>query len=75
MEDSGAVYESLASHLDTLPAGFPRTAGGIEIRILRMLFTPEEAAVAQLVSRKPETPEEIAVGIAAQLIKVRSEME
>ena len=40
MED---VYERLALHLDNLPAGFPRTASGVEMRILRRLFTPEQA--------------------------------
>jgi len=37
------VYEKLAQHLDNLPAGFPRTKSGVEIRILRRLFSPEEA--------------------------------
>lgn len=37
------VYERLARHLDDLPAGFARTKSGVELRILRRLFTPEEA--------------------------------
>ena len=40
------VYEKLAQHLDNLPAGFPRTENGVEMRILRRLFTPEEADLA-----------------------------
>jgi len=40
------VYERLARHLDSLPASFPRTESGVELRILRRLFTPEEAALA-----------------------------
>jgi hypothetical protein len=35
------VYERLATFLDDLPAGFPATDAGL--RILRRLFTPEEA--------------------------------
>lgn len=54
------VYESLANHLNRLPAGFPRTESGVEMRILRRLFTPEEATLAPLLSLKPETPAEIA---------------
>lgn len=54
------VYESLANHLNRLPAGFPRTESGVEMRILRRLFTPEEASLAPLLSLKPETPAEIA---------------
>jgi Fe-S-cluster-containing hydrogenase component 2 len=43
MED---VYRKLAAHMDNLPAGFPATPGGVELRILQRLFTPEEAALA-----------------------------
>ncbi len=58
--DKDKVYEALASHLDRLPIGFPKTETGVEIRILKRLFTPEEAALAQLVILKPETAKEIA---------------
>ncbi len=40
------VYEQLAQHLDEHPSGFPRTDSGVEMRILRQLFTPEEAELA-----------------------------
>ncbi len=40
------IYERLAQHLDDLPAGFPRTDSGVEIRILRRLFTPQDAELA-----------------------------
>jgi electron transport complex protein RnfB len=40
------VYERLAAFLDDLPAGFPTTDSGAEQRILRSLFTPEEAELA-----------------------------
>jgi H+/Na+-translocating ferredoxin:NAD+ oxidoreductase subunit B len=41
------VYERLAKHLDNLPAGFPSTDTGVELRILKRLFTTEEAEIAQ----------------------------
>ncbi len=44
------VYEKLAGHLDNLPAGFPRTESGVEMRILRRLFTPQEAELATRLS-------------------------
>ena len=50
------VYERLAKHLDDLPAGFPRTESGVEIRILRRLFTPEEAELAIRLTLIPEEP-------------------
>lgn len=32
--------------MDSLPGGFPATAEGVEIRILKLLFTPEEAELS-----------------------------
>ncbi|RTZ98565.1 MAG: 4Fe-4S ferredoxin, partial [Deltaproteobacteria bacterium] len=40
------IYEKLARHLDHLPAGFPATESGVELRILRRLFSEEEAGIA-----------------------------
>ncbi len=37
------VYRKLAKVLDTLPNGFPATESGIEIKILKWIFEPEEA--------------------------------
>ena len=37
------VYRKLAKVLDTLPNGFPATENGLEIKILKKIFTPEEA--------------------------------
>ena len=54
------VYERLAQHLDDLPGGFPRTESGVEIRILRRLFTPEFARLAAQLTLIPEEPRVIA---------------
>jgi len=54
------VYEKLAKHLDDLPSGYPRTKNGAEMRILRRLFTPEEAELAVHISLIEETAEVIA---------------
>ncbi len=40
------IYQKLAGHLDNLPGGFPATETGVELRILKKLFTPEEAELA-----------------------------
>lgn len=53
-------YEKLAKHLDDLPGGFPRTDSGVEIRILRRLFTPEEAELALHLTLIPEEPRVVA---------------
>ena len=54
------VYKKLAAHLDNLPAGFPATDSGVELRILKRLFTLEEAEVATGLSMMPEPVESIA---------------
>lgn len=40
------VYRELQKHFDSFPLRFPATKSGIEIRLLKRLFTPEEAKIA-----------------------------
>ncbi len=40
------VYRALQQHLDSMPGGFPATESGVEIQILKRLFTEEEAKLA-----------------------------
>ncbi len=54
------VYEALAAHLDSLPAGFARTESGVEMRILQRLFTPQEAQLAVHLTLIPEEARVIA---------------
>jgi H+/Na+-translocating ferredoxin:NAD+ oxidoreductase subunit B len=67
-------YRLLAERLDALPNGYPPTPDGAELRLLRRLFTPEEAALAASLRMTLETPAEIAArtgrdeaGLAKQL--------
>ena len=66
------VYERLADALDALPAGFTRTPSKLEIKLIKLVFTPEEALVAGTLSRKPETAAEIAerVGLPEDKVTV-----
>jgi ferredoxin len=48
------LYRKLQQHLDRMSVGFPATESGVEIRILRQLFTPEEAALTLQASAIPE---------------------
>jgi Na+-translocating ferredoxin:NAD+ oxidoreductase subunit B len=54
------VYQQLAHHLDRLPAGYPATEDGVELRILQRLFSAEEAEIALGLSMLPETAASIA---------------
>ena len=54
------VYQRLARHLDDLPGGYPPTESGVELRILRRLFTPDEAELAMHLTLLAEGPRVIA---------------
>ena len=54
------VYQKLATFLDNLPAGYPSTESGVELRILKRLFSPEEAEVAMTLTMMPETAAAVA---------------
>ena len=64
------IYERLRGFLDTLPTGFPTTPTGVEIRILKKLFTPEEAELTMNLRSEPEESSQI----AARLGKKESEL-
>jgi Fe-S-cluster-containing hydrogenase component 2 len=53
------VYDRLAKVLDTLPNGFPATETGVEIRILKKIFSPEQAELFCNLRLSFETAEEI----------------
>jgi Na+-translocating ferredoxin:NAD+ oxidoreductase subunit B len=79
MYDSDDVYRRLAKVLDTLPNGFPATADGVELKLLRKIFTPAQAElfcqlrltfetaaeIARRTGRPVEGLEEALVGMAA----------
>jgi electron transport complex protein RnfB len=67
------VYERLAKTLDMLPNGFPRTPSNVEIRLLKRIFSPEEASVASQLSGSRESVVEIAkrVGLSVQEAEVK----
>jgi len=65
------VYKRLAKHLDDLPAGFPATESGVELRILKRFFSPEESEIAMGLTMRPEP----ASTIAERLGMDPSEME
>jgi electron transport complex protein RnfB len=57
---SDEPYLKLREFLDQFPLGFPKTSTGIEIQILKRLFTEEEAKLAIFLTPIPETVSRIA---------------
>ncbi len=54
MEQNNQVYVKLQKHLDNQAVGFPATRSGVEIKILKHIFTPGEAGIAGCLSYKFE---------------------
>ncbi len=59
MENTENIYIELQKHLDKQAVGFPSTRSGVEIRILKELFTPEQANLALYLSYVPQSPSDI----------------
>jgi len=66
------VYKRLATKLDRLPNGFPATETGVELKILRKIFAPEEAEMALKLKPVPETAEVIAKRLGMPLTDTES---
>jgi Na+-translocating ferredoxin:NAD+ oxidoreductase subunit B len=54
------IYRKLAQVLDTLPNGFPPAENGVEIKLLKKIFAPEEADLFCDLRLNRETAEQIA---------------
>ena len=48
------IYRELQKHLDNMPIGYPPTESGVEVRLLKHVFTPEQAKLATKLSFLPE---------------------
>jgi electron transport complex protein RnfB len=53
MNTADRIYRDLQQHLDRQAVGFPATKSGAEIRILKRLFSPDEAQLALHLTYKP----------------------
>lgn len=64
------LYKRLREFFNAMPGGFPATDSGVEIKILKKLYTPEEA---ELTMELKEEPEEVS-GIASRISMDESEL-
>ena len=62
------IFEQLADALDRLPNGFTRTDSGVEIKILKKIFSEQEARLAASLSHRMESVDDIAarIGVTAE---------
>ena len=67
------IYGQLAEALDRLPNCFPRTKSNVELRLLKKLFSPEDASIAAQLTEKLIALDTIAetVGLSLEDTRVR----
>jgi electron transport complex protein RnfB len=68
------IYVRLQKHLDNQTLGFPATRSGVEIKILKHIFTPEEAEITLHLNYKPE-PIQTIFGRVELLVETPEELE
>ena len=70
------VYERLREHMDTsLPVGMPKTESGVELRLLKRLFTEEEAEFFTNLEPFQKTAEQIAEDLGKDVGEVKTLLE
>ena len=69
------VFKQLAERLDQLPEGYPATDSGVEIKILKKIFSKKDAEMALQLTRMPETAEQIAERLQKPLEKTREVLD
>ena len=78
MKNSAEIYIDLQKHLDKQAVGFPATKTGVEIRILKELFTPKQAGLALHLNYQPQSALDIfdqVKGSNVSFEKVKSMLE
>jgi Pyruvate/2-oxoacid:ferredoxin oxidoreductase delta subunit len=69
------VYDRLRRKFDSMASGFPETASGSEIKLLKLLYNESEAALFLEMMETPETPRQIAGRIGKDEKMLASEVE
>ncbi|MEW6332862.1 MAG: 4Fe-4S binding protein [Thermodesulfobacteriota bacterium] len=69
------VYEKLREKLDDMGTGFPATESGIEIKILKKLFSEADAELFLLLSPMLESPESVAARLNLPLRDTAAHLE
>ena len=68
------IYRALAEHLDSLPGGFAPSDTGADLRLLRRLFTPEEAELATHLTLDREEAKVIADKVGLPLVETEKRL-
>ncbi len=69
------VYTRLRAFLDAMPGGFPASDTGVEIKILKKLFAPDEAELTMKLKEEPEEVSDIASRIGMEQAALGEKLE
>ncbi len=69
------TYERLRDRLEMMATGYPATANGVEIKILRQLFSEEDADLFLKMEARPETASQMAVRVGADVADMAARLE
>lgn len=69
------IYRELQKQLDNYSVGFPATESGIEIRILKRLFTEVDAGLFLTMTNKLETAEQVAQRVGQSAMEASARLE
>lgn len=69
------IFRKVQEQLDQYSIGFPATESGVEIEILKLLFTEPEAQLFSQMTGEPETSASVAERVGQPVEKVADELE
>jgi Na+-translocating ferredoxin:NAD+ oxidoreductase RNF subunit RnfB len=69
------VYERLRERLDDMAVGFPATESGVEMRILKKIFTESDAELFAKLRPIPESPKDIADRLGMETSPLADQLE
>ena len=68
------VYERLRERLDDMAVGFPATESGVEMRILKKIFTESDAELFVKLRPIPESPKDIAERLGMETVSLADQL-
>lgn len=69
------LYDKLRDRLEMMATGYPATANGVEVKILRQLFTEDDAELFLKLVTSPETAEQVALRLGADIANIATKLE
>lgn len=69
------IYGRLQARLDEMATGYPATPGGAEMRILKQLFSEDDARLFIQMAPNPETADEVALRVHSEYTSIAPQLE